>query len=105
MVRFPHCYGKIIFHYIDREVGRQTPVSLSIHPPMDTGCFHILVFVINAALNMRMQVSFQVSVFISFEYSPRSGVLAIGYDRSFDLSFSHWIILQFNLPGQTLFWR
>lgn len=39
-----------------------------VHPFVDghLGCFHVLVIVKNAAINMGMQISFQVSVFVSF---------------------------------------
>lgn len=36
--------------------------------------FHILTVANNAATNMCVQVSVRVSVFISFEYVPRSGI-------------------------------
>ena len=35
-------------------------------------CFHILAIVINAAMNIRMHVSFQVSVFMFVRWIPRS---------------------------------
>ena len=49
--------------------------SLSIHPLQDTGCFPILAIINKAAVNMELQVSFQVSVFISFGYFPEGELL------------------------------
>ena len=36
------------------------------------GCFHILEIINNAAMKTEVCVSFQVNVFVSFEYIPRS---------------------------------
>ena len=49
-----------------------------IHLSVDghLGCFHILVIVNNAAINIGVHVSFQISVFIFFRYVPRSGIAA-----------------------------
>ena len=46
-----------------------------IHSSVDghLGCFHILVVVNNAAMNIGVHVSFQISVSLFFEYIPRSG--------------------------------
>ena len=60
-------------------------ISLSIYMYMEQhfvypfvdghlGCFHVLVIVKNAAINMEVQISFQVSVFVSFRYIPRIGI-------------------------------
>ena len=38
------------------------------------GCLHILAIVNNAAMNIRVHVSFRISVFIFFGYVPSSGI-------------------------------
>ena len=47
-----------------------------IHSSVDghLGCFHILAIVSNAAMNIKVHVSFQISVFVFFIYIPRSGI-------------------------------
>lgn len=49
--------------------------SLSTYPPMYSGCFRVLASVSNAAMNMGIQLFFQVSVFLSFGHTPRSGII------------------------------
>ena len=50
---------------------------LFIHSSVDghLGCFHILAVVNSAAVNIGVHVSFQISVFIFFEYIPRSEIV------------------------------
>ena len=38
------------------------------------GCLHILAIANNAAINLGMQISFQVSDFVSIRYIHRSGI-------------------------------
>ena len=42
--------------------------SLSTHLLMDTGFFHILEILDNAAMNTGVHVCFQISVFVFFKY-------------------------------------
>lgn len=53
-----------------------TTFSLSVHSLTDTGCFSVLAIVNDAAaLNRGVQITFQVSIFISFWYILRCGLL------------------------------
>ena len=39
-----------------------------------SGCFHVLAIVNGAVMNIRVQVSFQMSGFVYFRYLSRSGI-------------------------------
>lgn len=43
----------------------------------DLGCFHVFNIVSNAAMNMVLHISLSCSVFISFRYLSRSGILVL----------------------------
>ena len=47
-----------------------------IHSSVDghLGCFYILATVNYAAMNIGVHVYFQITVFVFFEYTPRSGI-------------------------------
>ena len=47
-----------------------------IHLSVDghRGWFHILAILNNADMNIKMHISFQISVFVFFRYIPRSGI-------------------------------
>ena len=53
--------------------------QLSVDGPLR--CFHVLALVNSAAMNIGVQVSFQIRVFIFWGYMPRSG-LAGSYGSS-----------------------
>ena len=55
-------------------------IHLSVIEPL--GFFHILAIVNGAAMNIGLLVSFQIRIFIFYEYMLRSGVSEL-YDNSF----------------------
>ena len=50
-----------------------------IHSSVDghIGCFHLLVIVNSAAMNIGVHVSFQIRLFIFSEYMPMSGITGL----------------------------
>ena len=60
-------------HWTTREVlYHMSFIHSSIHGHL--GCFHILVIVNRAGMNIGVHVSFLISVFVFFRCSPRSGI-------------------------------
>ena len=68
---------KIFFFFIAEQSSiMQLSHSCFIHSSIDRhlGCFHILVIVNNAAMNIEVLMFFQISVLGSFGYIPRTGI-------------------------------
>ena len=78
--------GWVIFHFIYLPLPHLFPSSVD----GDLGCSHILATVNNAVLNIGVQISFWISVFIFFRYIPRSGIIGIyGISISSFLKYLH----------------
>ena len=52
------------------------------------GCFHVLAIVNSAAVNVRLHVSFHISVFIFLTYIPRSRLAGLYGSSIFSFSLS-----------------
>ena len=76
-----------------------------VHSSIDghLGCFHILAIVNNAAVNIEMHMSFQISVFVFFRCIPRSGIAGLCGSSTFNFfeappyCFPQWLY-QFTFP-------
>ena len=62
--------GWVIFHFIYLPLPHLFPSSVD----GDLGCSHILATVNNAVLNIGVQISFWINVFLFFRYIHRSGI-------------------------------
>ena len=63
----------IIFLYIC--IYTYLTFSLSTHPSMDTGCFHILAFASNAAMNVGHRYLFETLISFPLDTYPEVGLL------------------------------
>ena len=80
-------YGWVVFHsvYIYICLSVYLTSSLSIYLLMDTDCFCILAIVNTTAMNIGMNVSFQINVFVFFRYIPRSGIAGSYHSSLFSI--------------------
>ena len=75
---YPCCYkwqNFILFYGCEMYVSHIFFIHLSLDGYLD--CFHILAIVNNAAMNIRVHISFSISVFIFFTKTPRSGIAGL----------------------------
>ena len=49
------------------------------------GCFHVLAIVNSAAMKIGVHVTFQMGIFVSFRYMPRSGITGSHGSSNFSL--------------------
>ena len=99
MIEFPHFYGWIIFLCVC------ITTSLSVHPLMNSGGFHILAAINNAVRNMGVHISFWVSVFISLGYTPRSEITGSYHFLMFKLVLEKTEEPEIKLPTSTGSWK
>ena len=60
--------------YVYKHTHTDTYIPFVLYPfTGHLGCFCILAIVDNAALNIGVYISFQITVFVFFKYIPRSG--------------------------------
>ena len=64
-------YDSVIFHCV------WTPHLDSFISHGHLGCFHVLATVNSATMNIKVHVSFRISVFAFFGYIPRSGTVTL----------------------------
>ena len=68
------------FHFSYRWGIHINHIFLFIHQSMDTGCFHSLTIVNDAAMNTWVHIPFWISIYVFFGKIPRSGI-ATSYDN------------------------
>ena len=84
VAKFSSLYGSVVFHSVCVCVCVCIHTCIFFVHSFVNGhlwCFHILEITDNVAMNIGVHVSFQISVFVFFRYTPRSGV-AGSYDSS-----------------------
>ena len=92
---FLHTHTDLYIYIYISHFFIQSPVEGHLH------CFHILTVVNNAAMNVGVHVSFQISVFVFFRYIPGSGI-AGSYGSSFFIFWGTFILFSIVLYQFTI---
>ena len=76
----------LILYYIYTHTHTHTPHIFFVYSSLDwhLGCFHVLIIVNSAAMNVGIHVSFWITAFVS-RYRPRSGIAGLNGSSIFSV--------------------